>query len=42
MTEVDFPARVMFWADGQEHDIEEIACRVAGASQCEFKVVIGG
>ena len=32
----------LFWADGQEHDIEEIACRAAGAKQCEFKVIVGG
>jgi predicted hydrocarbon binding protein len=32
----------LFWADGQEHDIEETACRATGAGQCEFKVIIGG
>ncbi len=31
----------LFWADGQEHDIEERACRAAGAHQCEFKITIG-
>jgi predicted hydrocarbon binding protein len=30
----------LFWADGQEHDIEERACRALGAHQCEFKVTI--
>jgi predicted hydrocarbon binding protein len=32
----------LYWADGQEHDIEERACRALGARQCEFKIVIGG
>jgi predicted hydrocarbon binding protein len=32
----------LFWADGQEHDIEERSCRAMGASQCEFKINIGG
>jgi len=32
----------LFWAVGQEHDIEERACRAAGAHQCEFKISIGG
>jgi len=32
----------LFWAEGQEHDIEERACRAAGATQCEFKITIGG
>lgn len=32
----------LFWAVGQEHDIEERACRVTGARQCEFKISIGG
>ncbi|MDD2921712.1 MAG: hypothetical protein PHQ36_05435 [Anaerolineales bacterium] len=32
----------LFWADGQEHDIEERACRALGARQCEFKITIGG
>ncbi|GAB4540314.1 MAG: hypothetical protein Fur002_06850 [Anaerolineales bacterium] len=32
----------LFWADGQEHDIEERACRALGAAQCEFKINIGG
>jgi len=32
----------LYWADGQEHDIEERACRAQGAHQCEFKITIGG
>jgi len=32
----------LYWADGQEHDIEERACRALGARQCEFKIIIGG
>ena len=32
----------LYWAVGQEHDIEERACRVLGAPQCEFKITIGG
>lgn len=32
----------LYWADGQEHDIEERACRALGARQCEFKIMIGG
>ncbi len=32
----------LFWAVGQEHDIEERACRALGAQQCEFKITIGG
>lgn len=31
----------LFWANGQEHDIEERACRALGARQCEFKITIG-
>jgi predicted hydrocarbon binding protein len=31
-----------FWATGQEADIEEIACKAAGAPACEFKVKLGG
>lgn len=30
----------MFWASGREHDVEERACRAAGAAQCEFKVTV--
>lgn len=32
----------LFWAIGQVHDVEELACRALGSSQCEFKIVIGG
>lgn len=32
----------LYWADGQEHDVEERACRAMGAHQCEFKITIGG
>jgi len=32
----------LYWADGQEHDIEERACRALGAHQCEFKITLGG
>ncbi|MCX6058365.1 MAG: hypothetical protein NTW69_09460 [Chloroflexi bacterium] len=32
----------LYWADGQEHDIEERACLANGAGQCEFKIIIGG
>lgn len=32
----------LFWATGQEHDVEEHTCRVLGGSQCEFKITTGG
>jgi predicted hydrocarbon binding protein len=32
----------LFWAAGQEADMEEIACKAAGAPACEFKVKLGG
>jgi predicted hydrocarbon binding protein len=32
----------LYWATGQEHDIEEIACRANGGEACEFKITIGG
>ena len=32
----------LFWAAGQEADIEEIACKAAGAPACEFKIKLGG
>ncbi|MFN8412226.1 MAG: 4-vinyl reductase [Anaerolineales bacterium] len=32
----------LFWATGQEHDIEEHTCRALGGSQCEFKITAGG
>ena len=32
----------LYWATGQEHDIEETACRANGDETCEFKITIGG
>ena len=32
----------LYWADGQIYDIEERACRVTGARQCEFNITLGG
>lgn len=32
----------LFWATGQEHDIEENSCRANGEEACEFKIIIGG
>lgn len=32
----------LYWATGQEHDIEEIYCRANGGEACEFKITIGG
>lgn len=31
----------LFWATGQEHDIEETSCRANGEEACEFKIIIG-
>lgn len=31
----------LYWATGEEHDIEERACHAKGARQCEFKINIG-
>lgn len=31
----------LHWADGRAYDVEERACRAAGAPQCEFKITIG-
>ena len=31
----------LFWASGQEADMEEIACKAAGAPACEFKIKLG-
>jgi predicted hydrocarbon binding protein len=31
----------LYWATGEEHDIEERACQAMGAHQCEFKITIG-
>ncbi len=32
----------LYWATGQEHDIEETSCRANGEEACEFKISIGG
>lgn len=32
----------LFWAIGEEHNIEEQTCKAMGARQCEFKITIGG
>lgn len=32
----------LYWATGQEHDIEETSCRANGEEACEFKITIGG
>jgi predicted hydrocarbon binding protein len=32
----------LVWATGQEADVEEIACKAAGAPACEFKISYGG
>jgi len=32
----------LYWATGQEHDIEETSCRANGEEPCEFKITIGG
>lgn len=31
----------LYWAVGEEHDIEEISCRAVGAADCKFKITIG-
>ncbi len=31
----------LYWADGQEHNIEERICRASGARQCEFSITPG-
>lgn len=31
----------LLWAAGQEADMEEIACKAAGAPACEFKIKLG-
>ena len=30
----------LYWATGQEHDIEETACRANGEETCEFKITV--
>jgi predicted hydrocarbon binding protein len=32
----------LYWATGQEYDIEESSCRANGEEACEFKISIGG
>ena len=32
----------LYWATGQEHDIEATSCRANGEDACEFKITIGG
>jgi predicted hydrocarbon binding protein len=32
----------LYWATGQEYDIEETSCRANGRDACEFKITIGG
>ena len=32
----------LYWATGQEHDIEETSCRANGEEACEFRISIGG
>jgi predicted hydrocarbon binding protein len=32
----------LFWADGREHDIEEVSCRAMGGEVCEFKIKLDG
>jgi predicted hydrocarbon binding protein len=31
----------LYWAMGKEHDVEEVACRAAGAQDCEFHIRTG-
>lgn len=31
----------LYWATGQEHDIEETTCRACGEEACEFKIIVG-
>lgn len=31
----------LYWATGEEHDVEERTCKAVGAHQCEFKITIG-
>jgi predicted hydrocarbon binding protein len=32
----------LYWATGQEADVEEVTCRAMGAPACEFKIKLGG
>jgi predicted hydrocarbon binding protein len=31
----------LFWATGQNYDVEETSCKACGESTCEFKITIG-
>jgi predicted hydrocarbon binding protein len=31
----------LYWATGQNHDVEETSCKASGASSCEFKIITG-
>lgn len=31
----------LYWAAGEEHDIEETSCRAMGAADCKFKITLG-
>lgn len=31
----------LYWATGEEHDLEERRCKASGAGKCEFKITIG-
>jgi hypothetical protein len=31
----------LYWATGEEHDIEERSCKAAGGQHCEFKITLG-
>lgn len=30
----------LYWATGQNHDVEETSCKACGANHCEFKVTV--
>ncbi|MBI3165203.1 MAG: hypothetical protein IT309_03265 [Anaerolineales bacterium] len=31
----------LYWATGEEHDIEEQHCKAAGGQHCEFRIILG-
>lgn len=31
----------LFWATGQNYDVEETSCKACGANTCEFKIIVG-
>ena len=31
----------LYWATGQNHDVEETACKANGSNACEFKIITG-